>query len=62
MVKIPCNFVHETGKAILVEIIRPGKKKEEREWFPHSQVRYCQKGLDEWLEMSEWLANERGLL
>ena len=62
MVKIECNFIHQTEKAWIVEVMKPGEKKESREVLPKSQTAYHHKGLDEWVMVPEWLALDRGLI
>lgn len=61
-VKIDCDYVTETEKAYLVFVEKPGKKKAEKEWFAKSQVEYHEEGLNQYVEMLQWLAEERGLV
>ncbi len=61
-VNIDCDYVHETDKAWLVRVEKPGQKKATKEWFPKSLVQYHQEGLNQWLEMSQNYAEEKGLV
>lgn len=50
---VPCEFVHETEKAVLVS--QDGKKA----WFPKSQVQPASFGDERGLEMPSWLHTQK---
>lgn len=61
-VKVDCDYVHETEKAYLVAVEKAGFKKAVKEWFPKSVVVFHEEGLNQYLEMPEGYAIDRGLV
>lgn len=61
-VKIDCDFVTETEKAWLLRVTKIGVKSSVKEWFAKSQCEFHQDGLDEYVEMPQWLAEEKELV
>jgi len=61
-IKIDCEVDFQNDKIIVVWIMKPGQKKPVKERFPLSQVTLHSKGLDDQLEIPEWLALDRGVI
>lgn len=55
-VEIECRFLRETENAVLIEV------EDEQVWIPLSQVSEMHKGSRGSIVMSQWIANQKGLI
>ncbi len=56
---LPCRFLHETDNAVLIET-----EDEEEHWIPFSQVEamHHTHGDSGEIEMTQWIAQQKGLI
>lgn len=55
-VEIECTFLRETDNAVLIEV------GDDQLWIPLSQVSSMHKGKTGKIVMSQWIANQKGLI
>lgn len=55
-VEIECSFLRETDSAVLIAV------DDEQMWIPLSQVSEMHKGKNGKIVMSQWIANQKGLI
>lgn len=55
-VEIECRFLRETDNAVLIEV------EGEEHWIPLSQVSEMHKGKAGKIVMTQWIANQKGLI
>jgi len=55
-VAVECTFIRETANAVLIEV------ESEQMWIPLSQVSEMHKGKVGRIVMSQWIANQKGLI
>lgn len=67
--EIDCEVKHATERALLIIVQRAGSKEKEEMWVPKSQLAEeseighgSEPGDTGTIEMSEWIAGEKGLL
>ena len=56
-VEIKCKSIRETNSAVLIEV-----DGHEQLWIPLSQVSEMRKADDGHIVMSQWIANQKGLI
>lgn len=55
-VQVECRFIRETENAVLIEV------NDEETWIPLSQVESMHKDKVGSIVMSQWIANQKGLV
>ncbi len=56
-VQVNCRFLRETENAVLIEV-----EDGEQMWIPLSQVESMRKAADGHIVLSQWIANQKGLI